>query len=115
MPTREKNEIKTETARPVNADMGPRSSPSLLWLLASISGALQIVIFPLPNWTFLCWIGLAPLLLALVKSGMQLEARRWPAFKRGFLLGFVCGIIYYAGSCYWMGVVMHNYGDLSLG
>jgi apolipoprotein N-acyltransferase len=118
MPTREKNEIKTEAvvepASGTMADAG-MSRAWTLWLLAVISGVLQIVIFPLPNWTFLCWVALAPLLVALVRSGIELEGRGWTAIKRGFLLGLVSGVVYYAGSCYWMGVVMHNYGDLSLG
>jgi len=84
----------------------------LPWVLAIVSGALQIFIFPLPNWTFLCWIALAPLLIALIKAGHELEGHRWPAWKRGFLLGFVSGIVYYAGSCYWIGEVMSNYGGI---
>ena len=90
----------------------PRWMP---WLLAVVSGGLQIVIFPLPNLTFLCWIALAPLLVALLRTGMAYEGKGWRAFRQGFLLGFASGIVYYAGSCYWMGEVMYNYGGISGG
>ncbi len=82
------------------------------WLLAIVSGVLQVVIFPLPNWTFLCWIALAPLLVALLQAGRDREGRGWAAFARGFLLAYVSGIIFYAGSCYWIYHVMSVYGGL---
>jgi len=116
MPTREKNEIKTDPVTPVGEmqNIGAQSSRRWLpWLLAVISGVLQILIFPLPNLAFLCWIALAPLLFALIRGGMNLGGRGWPAFKHGFLLGLVSGVIYYAVSCYWMGEVMYNYGGIS--
>jgi apolipoprotein N-acyltransferase len=34
------------------------------------------------------------------------------ALRRGFLLGWISGIIFYAGSCYWVYHVMHYYGGL---
>jgi len=118
MPTREKNDINTETTANVSALPTPAAIPVsswVPWLLAIIAGALQIVIFPLPNWTFLCWIALTPLLVATLRVGLANPGRGWPAFRHGFLLGYACGIVYYAGSCYWMGVVMHNYGGISTG
>ena len=84
-----------------------------LWALSVVSGALQVFIFPLPNWTFLCWIALAPLLLALVRAGTARHQRTAKALTRGFLLGWVSGIIFYAGSCYWVYHVMAIYGGLS--
>src|ERR1700730_16252839 len=29
---------------------------------------------------------------------------------QGFLLGYACGILWYAGTCYWIYSVMHQYG-----
>jgi apolipoprotein N-acyltransferase len=84
------------------------------WFLVALSGALQILIFPLPNLTFLCWVAIAPLLIAVIRTGTGLQGRGWPAFLRGFLLGYLCGGIYYAFSCFWMAEVMHNYGDISI-
>jgi apolipoprotein N-acyltransferase len=85
----------------------------LPWVLALASGVLQILVFPLPDLTFFCWIALAPLLFALIRTGTSYEGRGWLAIKRGFLLGLVCGAVYYAASCYWMGEVMYNYGGIS--
>jgi apolipoprotein N-acyltransferase len=87
---------------------GPRFG-WLPWALAIISGGLQVVIFPIPNWTFLCWIALAPLLVALLRIG---PAKSLVVLRRGFLLGWIAGIIFYAGSCYWVYHVMAYYGGL---
>jgi apolipoprotein N-acyltransferase len=83
------------------------------WLLAIISGGLQVVIFPIPNWTFLCWIALAPLLIALLDVGRATAGKPLAALRGGFLLGWISGIIFYAGSCYWVYHVMASYGGLS--
>jgi apolipoprotein N-acyltransferase len=90
------------------------------WLLVLLSAALQILIFPLPNLYYLSWIAVAPLLIALLRSrrletlqftegGKLLPARPWQAF----ILGYVCGIFWYAGTCYWIYNTMHQYGGLS--
>jgi len=84
----------------------------LPWLLAIISGGLQVVIFPNPDWNFLCWIALAPLLIALLDAAQRSGGRTGSALGRGFLLGWIAGIIFYAGSCYWVYHVMHYYGGL---
>ena len=110
MPIGEKSEVKT-----LEATVMPkaRSRAWLPWLLAAVSGVLQIAIFPIPDITFLCWLAVAPLLYALIVVGMQNQERGWRAFKRGFLLGLTSGAVYYAGSCYWVYEVMHNYGGIS--
>lgn len=90
------------------------------WLLAALSAVLQVLIFPLPNLYMLGWIALAPLLLALLwarepetlqlKQGMKLlPASPW----QGFLLGYVCGILWYAGTCYWIDRTMRQYGGVN--
>ena len=84
----------------------------LPWLLAIISGGLQVVIFPIPNWNFLCWIALAPLLIALLDAGTRTTGKTISALGRGFMLGWITGIICYAGSCDWVYHVMHYYGGL---
>jgi len=94
------------------------------WLLAITSGILQVLIFPSPSFYVLSWIALAPLLLAILlprsgsnsNSGVLLDglgrdlttATPW----QGFLLGYVSGFVWYAGSCFWIYNVMHNYGGL---
>ena len=89
------------------------------WLLVLLSAALQIVIFPLPNLFYLGWIAVAPLLIALLRTRLPntlqlpdapklLPATPW----QGFVLGYACGILWYAGSCYWVFSVMHQYGGV---
>ena len=91
------------------------------WLLAAASGVLQVVVFPRPALSFLCWICLTPLLVAIL-AGQQEGLRIIDPSGRdlgsttpgqGFLLGYVSGVIWYAGSCYWVFDVMHIYGGLS--
>ena len=38
----------------------------------------------------------------------MLPATPW----QGFLLGYVCGILWFAGTCYWIFSTMHRYGGL---
>ncbi|HYL11801.1 MAG TPA: apolipoprotein N-acyltransferase [Terriglobales bacterium] len=92
------------------------------WLLAILSGVLEIVIFPLPGLHMVCWIALAPLLVAVLHAReadtLQLSdspgVRLVPANPaQGFLLGYLSGIIWYAGTCYWVYNTMHQYGGLS--
>lgn len=101
--------LRSETASTSRQSTGPAWFP---WLLAIISGGLQVVIFPIPNWNFLCWIALAPLLIALLDAVSRTSGRPLAALGRGFLLGWISGIIFYAGSCYWVYHVMHSYGGL---
>jgi apolipoprotein N-acyltransferase len=91
------------------------------WLLVLLSAALQIVIFPLPDFYFLCWIAVAPLLIAILharppetlqlKEGIKLLPAKW---WQAFLLAYVCGILWYAGTCYWILPTMRKFGGLSL-
>ena len=90
------------------------------WRLVILSAILQILTFPLPRLYFLCWIALAPLLIALLRTSsplsIQLDASQKlnPATPaQGFLLGYVCGVLWYLGSCYWVFDVMHQYGGMS--
>ena len=50
------------------------------------------------------WLACLPLLLALAN-----EKR----LKHAFLLGYVCGAFFFAGSCYWFITVMEFYGHLT--
>jgi apolipoprotein N-acyltransferase len=90
------------------------------WLLVLLSTALQILIFPLPNLYMLCWVAITPLLIALLRARqpqtLQLRAgiKLLPASPlQAFLLAYVCGILWYAGTCYWIYSVMHQYGGVS--
>jgi apolipoprotein N-acyltransferase len=89
------------------------------WLLVLLSAGLQIVIFPLPNLYFLDWVAVAPLLIALLSARepdtLQLLARvkLLPAKPgQAFLLAYTCGILWYAGTCYWIYNTMRQYGGV---
>jgi len=90
------------------------------WLLIVLSAILQVIIFPLPGVYVLSWVALAPLILALLRARpvSELEVagsvRLQPATPgQGFLLGYLCGILWYAGTCYWIYDTMRQYGGLS--
>jgi len=93
------------------------------WLLAISSSILQILVFPRPGLTFLCWVSIAPLIYAILRARevdatVLLESQS-PSFlvpatpKQGFLLGWLSGIVWYLGTCYWVFHVMHLYGRLN--
>jgi hypothetical protein len=43
------------------------------------------------------------------------QARLLPATPwQGFVLGYVCGILWFAGTCYWIFDTMHRYGGLPI-
>ena len=90
------------------------------WLLVALSAILQVLIFPLPGVFVLSWVALAPLIVALLRArpAGELEiagsARFQPATPaQAFLLSYVCGILWYAGTCYWIYDTMRHFGGLS--
>jgi apolipoprotein N-acyltransferase len=90
------------------------------WLLVLLSAVLQILIFPLPNLYMFCWVAVTPLLIALLRARqpntLQLRAgiKLLPATPlQAFLMAYVCGILWYAGTCYWIYSVMHQYGGVN--
>jgi apolipoprotein N-acyltransferase len=91
------------------------------WGLVLLSAVLQVVIFPLPGIYGLAWVAVAPLLAAVLRAraseSLQLDldgqGRLLPATVwQGFVLGYACGILWFAGTCYWIFDVMHRYGGL---
>ena len=92
-----------------------RMIPVRLWVLAVLSGVLQVLPFPIegpvPVWrTALCWVALAPLLIALTGKNASGQPLR-PI--QGAALGYCSGFIWYFGNCYWIYRTMHFYGGLS--
>jgi apolipoprotein N-acyltransferase len=71
-------------------------------LLALASGVLIALSFPNPNLSFLAWVALIPLLIALEESTPQVA----------FRVGFTCGISAYALILYWLNIVFTRYGKL---
>jgi apolipoprotein N-acyltransferase len=89
------------------------------WMLVLLSAGLQIVVFPLPDLYFLGWAAIAPLLVALLRARepdtLQLRAgvKLLPARPaQAFLLAYCCGILWYAGTCYWIYNTMRQYGGV---
>jgi len=98
-----------------------RQIHSSAWLLVLLSAVLQILIFPLPGLYLLSWFALTPLVVALLRArpAGELEVSGSPRLQpatlwQGFLLGYVCGIIWYAGTCYWIFDTMRQYGGLNV-
>jgi apolipoprotein N-acyltransferase len=90
------------------------------WLLVGLSSLLQVLIFPLPGLYVLSWIAFVPLIVALLRArpAGALEIDGSPNLQaatpgQGFLLGYASGILWYAGTCYWIYDTMHQYGGLS--
>ena len=101
--------------------MRVRQIHSSAWGLVLVSAALQVVIFPLPGMYGLSWVAVAPLIVAVLRARvpetLQLDgqARLLPATPwQGFVLGYVCGILWFAGTCYWIFDTMHRYGGLPI-
>jgi apolipoprotein N-acyltransferase len=85
-----------------------------------LSAGLQILIFPLPNFCILCWVALTPLLIALSRARqpetLQLREgiKLLPATPfQAFLLAYSCGVLWYAGTCYWIYNTMRQYGGVN--
>src|ERR1019366_6715638 len=85
-----------------------------LWAAAALSAGLLELPFPLagplPVWrSVFAWFGLVPLLWALL-SPATAEGLR--PLRRAFLLAYACGILWYAGNCYWIYDTMQIHGGL---
>lgn len=91
--------------------------PAKAWSLAALSGGLQVLIFPSPAWGSFAWIALAPLLVALLQrpaSEVMLPGGAGGmSLRQAFLLGSLCGVIWYLGTCSWLYLVMTTYGGLA--
>ncbi|HEV2137051.1 MAG TPA: apolipoprotein N-acyltransferase [Terracidiphilus sp.] len=85
-----------------------------LWAAAVLSAALLELPFPLagpmPPWrSIFAWFALVPLVAAVLSAG-NFDSPR--PLRRAFLLGYVCGVLWYAGNCYWIYDTMYIYGGL---
>lgn len=76
----------------------------LPWAACVLSGFLLMACFPKFQLRRLVWIACLPMLGALAGE------RR---LKRAFLLGYVCGAVFFAQSCSWFVIVMNSYGHLA--
>ncbi len=83
----------------------PEQKRALLVVLAMLSGLLLFLTFPDANFTFLAPVALTPLLVAVATVNR--------AFPR-FFLGWICGILYWLGACYWIQDTLATYGEINL-
>jgi apolipoprotein N-acyltransferase len=74
------------------------------WLAAVTSGLLGVFCFPPFDQSWLCWIALTPLIVAVWFS-RENARRRW---LRNLLLGYVSGLVFFTFSFSWLGAL----GDL---
>jgi apolipoprotein N-acyltransferase len=74
-------------------------------LIAAASGFLLVLALPKPDFYYLGWVALVPLLVVLSKS----ESRPTSA-----LIGYAAGLAFFGGSCYWIVATMSIYGGLSV-
>ena len=84
------------------------------WAAAGLSAGLLELPFPLagplPVWrSVFAWFGLVPLLWAILPAA---GTGRPHPLRRAFLLSYVCGVLWYAGNCYWIRDTMMQYGDM---
>jgi apolipoprotein N-acyltransferase len=84
------------------------------WVAAVLSAGLLELPFPLagpmPPWrSVFAWFALVPLLWALLSNPQANE--RHP-LRRGFLVAYLCGFLWYMGNCYWIRDTMSHYGDM---
>ncbi len=70
---------------------------------ALCSGLLQVLIFPRASWAWLAPVCLVPLLLGLVE--------RRP--RQSFGLGWLSGMVFWGGTCYWIYPVMRDYASIA--
>jgi apolipoprotein N-acyltransferase len=97
-----------------------RQIHSSAWLLVGLSSLLQVLIFPLAGFYILSWVAFAPLIVALLRArpagvleidgSVDLQAAK-PG--QAFLLAYLSGILWYAGTCYWIYNTMHEHGGLN--
>jgi len=78
------------------------------WLLAGASGVLLVLSFPKFGHPACAWVALAPLILAIRSGGPG----RTSSIRRSFLLTWCAGFVYFAGTLYWIGDVLAQFGDL---
>jgi apolipoprotein N-acyltransferase len=74
------------------------------WLAAIATGLLASLCFPPFDQSWLCWIALTPLIVAVWFSGEN-SKRRW---LRNLLLGYLAGIVFFTTTFSWLGAL----GDL---
>jgi apolipoprotein N-acyltransferase len=73
------------------------------WVAAGATALLLILSFPNFELSYLAWLGLVPLLVAV--------ARR-PSPLRALILGWAAGTVFFYTTCYWLTYSMIHYGGV---
>src|SRR3990172_3794706 len=100
MPARQAAESKS---KPSKARLEPLARLSLL--ATASSGLLLVLAFPKFNLLPLAGVALLPMLVATAKE---------PSAWRRFAGGYLAGLIFFVGTCYWMYNVQRDYGGFSV-
>ncbi len=69
-----------------------------------LSGTLLALSFPNSGHPVFAWLALVPLLVAVGRTASSLRA---------FYFGLITGVVHFAGTLYWIGEVMVEYGGVS--
>lgn len=83
---------------------GHGAAVGLRLLLSAMSGCLITLSLPKPDIHQFAWICLVPLLIAIQQS------YRW---KEAAVHGYIAGVLFFAGTCYWFIDTMTIYGGLA--
>jgi apolipoprotein N-acyltransferase len=75
---------------------------AIIW--GAVSGGLLVLSLPKPDLYPLAWIALVPLIFIVGKSRSVAEI---------FLSSYAAGVVFFAGTCYWITETMSIYGGLS--
>ena len=88
-------------------------------MAAALSAALLELPFPLagplPAWrSVFAWFALVPVIVAVLWPGAPPLTTTEPQgrVRRGFWVGYLFGVLWYGGNCYWIYDTMHIYGAL---
>jgi len=79
--------------------------PVTRYLLAALSAVLLILAFPRFDVAWLAPVALAPLLVAIAFE---------PRSMQRLLLGYICGVIYWFGVCYWIQTTLALYAGVGV-
>src|SRR5438477_3372352 len=89
---------------PIEMSSRAHASPLAEVSLVSSSALLTILSFPDCDLWPLAWVGLVPLLVVIAQSSKE---------SRAFLLGWLWGVIFFYGTCWWLTFPMIHYGGIS--
>ena len=70
---------------------------------ALLSGLAQVLVYPRFSWCWLAPVCLVPLLVVLRRESP----------KRRFALGWLSGMLFWGGTCYWIYPVMRDYASIA--